>query len=55
MNAPLPLSASQVTELQRAGQLAELEPPAAKLLTGGTMSLNFPLPRQAVSLFILSW
>ncbi len=55
MNAPLPISSIQAADLQRAGQLAELEPATFRRVEAGKLSLDFTLPREAVSLFILNW
>ena len=55
MGASLPLSAKQFAELEKAGQLAELEPPKNLRVQDGKLVLNFPLPRAAVSLLVLTW
>ncbi len=55
MGAPLPLSAKQFAELEKAGQLAKLEPPKNLRVKDGKLVLNFPLPRKAVSLLVLTW
>lgn len=55
MNAPLPITSSQVADLQQAGQLAELKPATNQIGIGGKLGVNFTLPRQAVSLLVLSW
>jgi xylan 1,4-beta-xylosidase len=53
MGSPLPLSDKQYAELEKAGQLAELE--SKKILVkNGEAHLQFDLPRQAVSLLILA-
>jgi len=55
MGSPLPLSETQVEELEKAGQLAELEPPKNLRVNDGKLDLKFPLPRQAVALLVLTW
>ena len=55
MGSPLPLSEKQFSELEKAGQLAELEPPKDVSVKAGIVNLQFLLPRQAVSLFVLEW
>jgi xylan 1,4-beta-xylosidase len=55
MGSPLPLSEKQFSELEKAGQLAELEPPKDVSVKAGNVNLQFLLPRQAVSLFVLEW
>jgi xylan 1,4-beta-xylosidase len=55
MNAPLPVSPAQAAELQQAGQLAELEPPGELPVRDGKLTLLCRLPRQAVSLFVITW
>jgi hypothetical protein len=41
--------------LEQAGHLAELVPPQIIRVTNGNARLQFLLPRQAVSLLVLSW
>jgi xylan 1,4-beta-xylosidase len=55
MGSPLPLSEKQFSELEKAGQLAESEPPKDFFVKAGSVDWQFLLPRQAVSLFILEW
>ena len=55
MGSPQTPSATQYAELEKAGQLAELEPAKAVNVTGGKLNLNLTLPRQAVSLMVLTW
>jgi xylan 1,4-beta-xylosidase len=55
MGSPLPLSETQFAELEKAGQLAELEPPKNLRVNDGKLDLKFPLPRQAVALLVLTW
>ena len=55
MGSPLPLSDKQYAELEKAGQLAELEPQKNLRVKDGKLDLNFTLPRQGVSLLVLTW
>ena len=55
MGSPLPLSDQQYSELERAGQLAEFEPQKNLRVKDGKLDLNFALPRQGVSLLVLTW
>ncbi len=55
MGSPLPLSDTQYAELEKTGQLAELEPQKDLHAQAGKLDLNFALPRQAVSLLVLTW
>ena len=55
MGSPLPLSDKQYAELEKAGQLTELEPQKSLRMKNGKLDLNFALPRQAVSLLVLTW
>jgi xylan 1,4-beta-xylosidase len=55
MGSPLPLSKRQFAELEKAGRLAELEPQKNLPVKNGRVDLQFLLPRQAVSLFVLEW
>jgi|SRR5665213_1050451 len=54
MGSPLPLSEKQYSELEKAGQLAKLEPQKLSV-KNGKADLQFLLPRQAVSLLVLEW
>jgi xylan 1,4-beta-xylosidase len=55
MGSPLPLSAKQFSELEKAAQLAKLELPGHLRVKNGKLDLQFSLPRQAVSLFVIEW
>ncbi len=55
MGSPQSLSETQLAELEKAGQLAELEPPKNLRVNDGKLDLNFALPRQAVALLVLTW
>jgi len=55
MGSPVPVSDKQYAELLRAGQLAELQPAESLGVTQGAARLKFDLPRQGVSLLVLSW
>ena len=55
MGSPLPLSTKQYSKLEKAGQLAELKPPDNVRVKNGKLDLQFSLPRQAVSLFVIEW
>jgi xylan 1,4-beta-xylosidase len=55
MGSPAPLTAEQHAALEKAGQLAELEPPKMVRVESGKLNLDFDLPRQAVSLLVLEW
>jgi xylan 1,4-beta-xylosidase len=55
MGSPLTPSAKQHVELEKAGQLAELEPPETIRVKYGRTVLKFKLPREAVSLLIIEW
>ena len=55
MGSPLPLSDKQYAELEKAGQLTELEPQKNLHMKNRKLDLNFALPRQAVSLLVLTW
>jgi xylan 1,4-beta-xylosidase len=55
MGEPLPLAGRQLLELEKAGQLAELEPPGKLAVKDGAADWSFNLPRQGVSLFVLEW
>ena len=54
MGSPQNPTPEQYSKLKAAGQLELLESPRW-LRTDGTVELNFPLPRQSVSLVELSW
>lgn len=55
MGSPLPLTENQHAKLELAGQLAELAPPQNVRVKDGKLLLRFPLPRQGVSLLVLTW
>jgi xylan 1,4-beta-xylosidase len=55
MGSPLPLSAAQFSELEQAGQLAAMSAPKNISIKNGVADLQFILPRQGVSLFVLEW
>ncbi len=56
LGSPTAPTKPQYAQLEAAAQLATLEnAPATVAVTGGTATLAFPLPRQAVSLLVLSW
>jgi len=53
--SPLPLTPEQRAQLEQAGQLAELAPPQDVAITDGKADVKLTLPRQGVSLLVLSW
>jgi xylan 1,4-beta-xylosidase len=55
MGSPKNPTAGQVAELEKAGQLQERSAPQSITVKGGEATLDFPLPRQGVSLLKLSW
>jgi xylan 1,4-beta-xylosidase len=55
MGSPQPPSAAQIAELERAGQRTQLAQPAPVAVRDGRVRLTFALPRQGVSLVVLSW
>jgi xylan 1,4-beta-xylosidase len=55
MGAPLTLSSKQIVELERAGQVTELEPSKQIRFRNGRTVLHVNLPREAVSLLVLEW
>ena len=55
MGSPLPLSTKQYSKLEKTGQLAELKSPDHVRVKNGKLDLQFSLPRQAVSLFVIEW
>lgn len=55
MGSPLAPSAEQYAKLEKAGQLAELDGPKAIRIRNGRTTLQFNLPREAVSLLVLDW
>jgi xylan 1,4-beta-xylosidase len=55
MGAPQQVSKEQYAELEKAGKLEMLDAPEWVDVEAGVATLEFPLPRQAVSLVVLSW
>jgi len=55
MGSPIAPNRDQYTELQAASSLALIEPPATLSVAGGVLTLQFTLPRQAVSLVTIDW
>ena len=54
MGSPLPLSAEQYAQLEKSGRLAELGRPEKIFVENSMVNLKFNLPRQGVSLFVLT-
>jgi xylan 1,4-beta-xylosidase len=55
MGSPIAPNEQQYAELEAAGKLAEMEPPAGVRVDGGRVTVPLALPRQAVSLLVLEW
>jgi xylan 1,4-beta-xylosidase len=55
MGSPLQPTEAAYKELEKAGQLALLEPPRRVAADRGSVTLTFPLPRQGVSLVRIEW
>ncbi|MES2003809.1 MAG: beta-xylosidase [Bacteroidota bacterium] len=55
MGSPQQPTSEQIKALEKAGQLATLEPPKQVTVTNGTVIVTMALPRQGVSLVQLSW
>ena len=55
MGSPQTPTTAQVTELERAGQLQTLGQPKSIPVRNGGAVVDFPLPRQGVSLLKLTW
>jgi xylan 1,4-beta-xylosidase len=55
MGSPQNPTAEQIAQLEAAGQLAMYTSPRWADVEGGCLSMNFPLPRQGVSLVRLTW
>lgn len=55
MGSPQNLSAEQIAELEKAGQLQMLESPEWLKIKNGTATIEFDLPRQGVSLLKMTW
>jgi xylan 1,4-beta-xylosidase len=53
--SPQPPSTRQHRDLERAGRLQTLGPPARAQADAGRLRLTFPLPRQAVSLLVIKY
>jgi xylan 1,4-beta-xylosidase len=55
MGSPQSLTSAEYQKLEKAGQLQLLNSPSWVEVQDGTAHLDFPLPRQAVSLLRISW
>ena len=55
MGSPKEPSAEQISALEKAGQLAKVNPPQKLTITKGALKVETELPRQAVDLFQLTW
>ena len=55
MGSPQKPTTSQIADLEKAGQLQQLTAPATVSITNQTATLAFELPRQGVSLLLLTW
>ena len=55
MGSPLNLTPEQHAQLEKAGQLAELDTPKKATVENGEIHLHVNLPRQAVTLFVLDY
>jgi xylan 1,4-beta-xylosidase len=55
MNSPLKPTAEQFAQLEKAGQLAELEAPKNVPVEKGEIHFHMVLPRQAVSLLVFDY
>ncbi|MGC4015130.1 MAG: hypothetical protein QM755_11535, partial [Luteolibacter sp.] len=55
LGSPQKPTKDQYVSLEEAGKLAKLEGPASVKVKNGEAELDFPLPRQAVSLLVLEW
>ena len=55
MGSPLKPTPEQFAQLEKAGQLAALESPGNLTITNGRIVLPLRLPRQSVSLLVVSW
>jgi xylan 1,4-beta-xylosidase len=55
MGSPLQPTAGQLAELEKASTLALIAPPGMSPIVGGGTKLSMSLPRQGVSLVVLSW
>lgn len=55
MGSPSAPSVTQYAELEKVGQLAEIGTPTSIPVADGGTKVKFVLPRQGVSLFVLTW
>lgn len=55
MGSPQTFTQEQFAELEKAGQLAEIDEPRKITIAGGTFRLDIILPRQAVSLLVIDY
>jgi xylan 1,4-beta-xylosidase len=55
MRSPQNPTSEQIVQLETVGKLAELRKPQAVLIEHGTVVTQIHLPRQAVSLLVLTW
>jgi xylan 1,4-beta-xylosidase len=55
LGAPAQLSPEQFTQLEAAGKLQECAPRQALSVTNGASNIRFDLPRQGVSLLVITW
>ncbi|BCU75888.1 hypothetical protein [Luteolibacter sp. LG18] len=55
LGSPQQPTKEQYASLEEAGKLAKIEGPATVKIAGGEATLDFKLPRQAVSLLVLEW
>ena len=55
MGSPQNPNASQIKELEQAGQLETVSPPKALLLKSSILAMDIDLPRQGVSLLKIDW
>jgi xylan 1,4-beta-xylosidase len=55
LGKPTQVTPDQYADLERAGQLQLLTSPERRVVTNGSVQLDFELPRQGVSLIRLSW
>ena len=55
MGKPQEPTQEQYSQLEKAGQLAQLTPPEKIKINPGTTNLKIKLPRKAVSLLVISW
>jgi xylan 1,4-beta-xylosidase len=55
MGSPATPTPAQMATLRRAGQLESMDAAAAVPVSNGRASIQLQLPRQSVSLTVLSW